>query len=70
MALTKPLVFSSLLVATVCLPLTLSTKAHADDYSDLLDILRAKGSLTQREYNTLLSKHIHRTSPPNTTTRN
>ncbi|OUI85232.1 porin family protein [Acetobacter orientalis] len=64
MALTKPLVFSSLLVATVCLPLTLSTKAHADDYSDLLDILRVKGSLTQREYNTLLSKHIHRTSTP------
>ena len=36
-----------------------ATSARADDYTDLLDILRAKGSLTQSEYNTLLSKHLH-----------
>jgi len=33
--------------------------AHADDYTDLLDILRAKGSLTQSEYDTLRAKHLH-----------
>lgn len=64
MALRKPLFFSTLLAATVFLPLGFSCAAHADDYSDLLDILRAKGSLTQREYNTLLSKHIHRAAAP------
>jgi hypothetical protein len=32
--------------------------AHADDYTDLLSLLRAKGSLTQGEYAGLLSKHV------------
>ena len=32
--------------------------AYADDYTDLLEILRAKGSLTQGEYNSLRAKHI------------
>ena len=32
--------------------------AHADDYTDLLDLLRAKGSVTQSEYKTLLAKHL------------
>ncbi|GAB6967321.1 hypothetical protein JCM25156A_13580 [Komagataeibacter kakiaceti JCM 25156] len=33
-------------------------EAWADDYSELLDILKAKGSLTQGEYNGLLSHHM------------
>jgi hypothetical protein len=33
--------------------------AHADDYTDLLELLRAKGSLTKSEYSTLLAKHMH-----------
>ncbi len=33
--------------------------ARADDYTDLLDILRAKGSLTPSEYNALRAKHMH-----------
>ncbi|WP_367160444.1 porin [Kozakia baliensis] len=37
--------------------------AYADDYTDLLDILRAKGSLTKGEYSTLLSKHLHHARP-------
>ncbi len=32
--------------------------ARADDYTDLLSLLRAKGSLTQGEYAGLLSKHV------------
>jgi hypothetical protein len=33
-------------------------RARADEYTDLLDILKAKGSLTSSEYNTLLAKHM------------
>ncbi|WP_194300846.1 porin family protein [Acetobacter oeni] len=40
-----------------------SQTAKADDYTDLLDILRAKGSLTKNEYGTLLTKHMHHTRP-------
>ena len=36
-----------------------AASARADDYTDLLQLLRAKGSLTQGEYNSLLSKHMH-----------
>jgi hypothetical protein len=36
-----------------------TASAKADDYTDLLQLLRAKGSLTQSEYNGLLSKHLH-----------
>ncbi len=32
--------------------------ARADDYTDLLQLLRAKGSLTQSEYSGLLAKHL------------
>lgn len=32
--------------------------AYADDYTDLLDILRAKGSLSQSEYSALRAKHL------------
>ena len=40
--------FTGLMVST--------TPARADEYTDLLDILRAKGSLTQSEYQTLLNR--------------
>ncbi len=33
--------------------------ARADDYTDLLQLLRAKGSLSQSEYSGLLAKHLH-----------
>ncbi|MFT8769322.1 MAG: porin [Gluconobacter cerinus] len=36
----------------------LPATAHADDYTELLDILRAKGSLTHGEYNSLLAHHL------------
>lgn len=36
--------------------------AHADDYTDLLGLLRAKGSLTQSEYAGLLTKHVGNSS--------
>ncbi|GBQ93539.1 hypothetical protein AA23498_1761 [Acetobacter nitrogenifigens DSM 23921 = NBRC 105050] len=49
-----------LTVAAGCAVATSPRLARADDYSDLLDILRAKGSLTGSEYNTLLAKHLHR----------
>lgn len=42
--------------SAVCL---VTIPAHADEYSDLLDILRAKGSLTKGEYNGLMAKHRH-----------
>jgi len=32
--------------------------AHADDFTDLLELLKAKGSLTRTEYNGLLAKHM------------
>jgi hypothetical protein len=35
-----------------------AASARADDYTDLLQLLRAKGSLTQSEYNGLLAKHL------------
>ena len=38
-----------------------AASARADDYTDLLQLLRAKGSLTSSEYNTLLSKHLRNT---------
>jgi len=34
-------------------------QARADEYTDLLDILRAKGSLTSGEYSALMRKHLH-----------
>ena len=33
--------------------------AFADDYTDLLNILQAKGSLTHSEYTSLMAKHMH-----------
>jgi len=39
--------------------LLVSAAASADEYTDLLDILKAKGSLTQSEYSALMAKHMH-----------
>jgi hypothetical protein len=49
-----------LLAATSALVLA-AAQARADDYTDLLDILKAKGSLTQAEYRALLAKHLRNT---------
>jgi hypothetical protein len=38
--------------------------ARADDYIDLLDLLRAKGTISQSEYQTLMSKHQRTTRAP------
>ncbi|MCI2077366.1 MAG: porin [Acetobacter peroxydans] len=54
----KVLVATVMAASVVSLPYTLARHAMADDYSDLLDVLRAKGSLTQHEYSTLLGKHM------------
>ena len=50
---TLGLLASASLVALAAIP------AHADDYTDLLEILHARGSLSQTEYTTLLHKHEH-----------
>lgn len=38
-----------------------AAQARADEYTDLLDILKAKGSLTQGEYRALMAKHLRNT---------
>lgn len=58
----KTLVATVMAASVASLPYTLARHAMADDYSDLLDVLRAKGSLTQHEYSTLLSKHVRHTA--------
>ena len=45
---------SSMIAMGLCV-----SHARADEYTDLLDILKAKGSLTQGEYHGLLAKHMH-----------
>lgn len=64
MASKKHAFYTLLLAASACVPFFEAPAALADDYSDLLDILRAKGSLTQHEYDTLLSKHLRHTAAP------
>jgi hypothetical protein len=59
MASRKKVLVATVMAASVAsLPYMLARHAMADDYSDLLDVLRAKGSLTQHEYATLLGKHM------------
>ncbi|MFT8675147.1 MAG: porin [Acetobacter sp.] len=59
MASKKAALLATVITASVSgLPMA-SPAARADDYSDLLDVLRAKGSLTDHEYSTLLAKHQH-----------
>src|SRR5579864_8160285 len=59
------------LLAAIALPvaagmvlLLTGPKARADDYTDLLDLLRAKGTISQDEYQTLLSKHTRNARAP------
>ncbi len=60
MASGKKALLATVMAASVAgMPQMLPTAAHADDYADLLDVLRAKGSLTRHEYDTLLAKHVH-----------
>ncbi len=47
------------LLATAAFGLLANSAARADDYTDLLDILHARGSLSATEYKTLLNKHLH-----------
>jgi hypothetical protein len=47
-----------LLLAAASVLVISAASARADDYTDLLDILKAKGSLSQSEYSTLLAKHL------------
>ncbi|MCH4023740.1 MAG: porin [Acetobacter sp.] len=42
---------------------------RADDYTDLLEILKAKGSLTSGEYRVLMAKHVHRVQMESTETQ-
>ncbi|MCH4026889.1 MAG: porin [Acetobacter fabarum] len=60
MASRKKALLATVMAASVAgVPYMLPTLAYADDYADLLDVLRAKGSLTRHEYDTLLAKHVH-----------
>ena len=60
MASGKKALFATVMAASVAgMPHMLPAPAYADDYADLLDVLRAKGSLTRHEYDTLLAKHVH-----------
>ena len=47
------------LLASASLVALTAGSARADDYTDLLDILHARGSLSQGEYTSLLHKHMH-----------
>ena len=47
---------ATLLASTLIL---CSAAASADEYTDLLDILKAKGSLSSSEYGALMAKHTH-----------
>ncbi len=54
------------LLASASILALAAVPARADDYTDLLEILHARGSLSQTEYTTLLHKHGHgaaRTAP-------
>jgi predicted porin len=51
--------FKATLLAAVSVCVLAGTQARADDYTDLLDILRAKGSLSNSEYRALMAKHMH-----------
>ncbi len=47
------------LLLSVSMVSVAAVQARADEYTDLLDILRAKGSLSQGEYSALMKKHRH-----------
>ncbi|MEJ0046619.1 MAG: porin [Rhodospirillales bacterium] len=48
-----------LLLAATSAALIGAGQARADDYTDLLDVLKAKGSITKSDYRTLMAKHMH-----------
>ena len=52
-------IYTATLLATAAICGLVSAPARADDYTDLLDILHARGSLSSTEYSALLSKHLH-----------
>ncbi|MGG6428634.1 porin [Acetobacter ghanensis] len=59
MASGKKALFATVMAASVAgMPHLLPAPAYADDYADLLDVLRVKGSLTKHEYDVLLAKHV------------
>ncbi|NLG90590.1 MAG: porin [Acetobacter sp.] len=62
----KALVATVMAASVAGSPAMLPKAALADDYSDLLDVLRAKGSLTKHEYDTLLAKHVRHSAPAQT----
>ena len=63
MALKKRALLLPVIATSVaCTPFLTAPCALADDYSDLLDILQLKGSLTKHEHDTLLAKHLSRTA--------
>lgn len=56
-------------VSVLAVGLWLPSLAHADDYTDLLSLLRAKGTISRSEYNSLLAKHMgHRAGRSSETT--
>ncbi|KDE21074.1 hypothetical protein AZ09_02935 [Acetobacter aceti 1023] len=65
----KALVATVMAASVAGSPTMLPKAALADDYSDLLDVLRAKGSLTKHEYDTLLAKHVRHAASPAQTER-
>jgi hypothetical protein len=48
-----------LLLAATSAALLGAGQARADDYTDLLDVLKAKGSISKADYRTLMAKHMH-----------
>jgi hypothetical protein len=48
-----------MLLAATSAALLGAGQARADDYTDLLDVLRAKGAISKSDYRTLMAKHMH-----------
>ncbi len=55
-------------VSAVALTIAMPLAAHADDYTDLLDLLRAKGTISRADYNRLMAKHEHTSTMSSTST--
>ncbi|MFT9063368.1 MAG: porin [Acetobacter persici] len=58
----RALLLPVMATSVACAPFMTAPSALADDYSDLLDILQLKGSLTKHEHDTLLAKHLSHTA--------
>ena len=48
-----------MLLAATSAALLGAGQARADDYTDLLDVLKAKGAISKSDYRTLMAKHMH-----------